>query len=150
MDAILQVVSTNGFVLEENNDDHELDPQIVFTAKNEGTYILRIFAFPAQPDTSIRCAGGETYIYRLTLTTRGFGDHTFPLAVSRGEPATVEVSGWNIPAAMKQLTVKAEAAGPISLWDPQLANTLQVLVCGPRTPQSLPGKSPGHGWIRRP
>jgi hypothetical protein len=128
MDAVLQVLSADGFVLEENNDDHELDPQLVFTAPKEDTYLVRTFAFPAVPDSGIRFAGGETYIYRLTLTTGGFGDHPFPLAVARGESATVEVCGWNIPAAAKRLTVKAEMTGPVTLWHRQLANTLPVLV----------------------
>jgi hypothetical protein len=128
MDAVLQVLSAAGFVLEENNDDHELDPQVVFTAPKEDTYLVRTFAFPEVPDASIRLAGGDTYIYRLTLTTGGFGDHAFPLAVARGAPANVEAFGWNIPAAAKKLTVKTEAAGPVTLWHPKLANTLPVLV----------------------
>ena len=50
MDAMLQVLSADGFVLEENNDFHGLDPQLAFTAKKDGTYIARVYAFPAQPD----------------------------------------------------------------------------------------------------
>lgn len=157
MDAILQVLSADGFVLEENHDDHGLDPQIVFTSPKEGTYILRIFAFPAQPDSGIRFAGGATYIYRLTLTTGGFADHAFPLAVSRGDSATVEVIGWNIPNDAKKMSVKPDVFGLLSLWHPQLANTLSVEVephpCiveaepnDPKTPQtvSLPATISGR------
>src|SRR5581483_10130568 len=50
MDAVLQVVSARGTVLEENNDYHELDPQLMFTAPADGTYVVRTFAFPAVPD----------------------------------------------------------------------------------------------------
>ncbi|HEY7153440.1 MAG TPA: PPC domain-containing protein [Gemmataceae bacterium] len=128
MDAILQLLSTDGFVMEENNDDRGLDPQIVFTAPKEGVYVLRTFAFPAQPDASIRFAGGATYIYRLTLTTGGFADHAFPLAVQRSDSATVEAVGWNIPAAAKKLPLKPDVLGPLTLWHPQLANTLPVVV----------------------
>jgi hypothetical protein len=128
MDGVLQLLSANGFVLEENNDDHGLDPQLTFTAPKEGAYIVRLFAFPAEPDASVRFAGGDTYIYRLTLTTGGFADHAFPLAVSRGSPAEIEVAGWNIPAAVKKLPVGTETAGPVTLRHPQLANTLSVLV----------------------
>ena len=81
MDGVLQVLSAEGFVLEENNDDRGLDPQVVFTAPKEGGYIVRTFAFPAQPSSGIRFAGGPTYIYRLTLTAGGFADYAFPLAV---------------------------------------------------------------------
>jgi hypothetical protein len=128
MDGILQLLSADGFVLEENNDDHGLDPQLVFTAPGDGAYVLRVFAFPSVPDASIRFAGGDTYIYRLTLTTGGFADHAFPLAVPRGVATEVAVLGWNIPIDAKTLPVSAELAGPITLWHRQLANTLPVLV----------------------
>ena len=48
------------------------------------------------PDSSIRFAGGEAFIYRLTLTTGGFLDHAFPLAVSKECPTQVTVIGPNI------------------------------------------------------
>lgn len=128
MDGVLQVLSADGFVLEENNDHHDLDPQLTFTAPKEDAYVVRVYAFPAEPDASIHLSGGEAYLYRLTLTTGGFGAHAFPLAVQRGKEATVEVIGWNIASAAKKLPVKAGATGPVTLWHPQLANTLPVLV----------------------
>ncbi len=129
MDAVLQILSSDGFVLEQNNDDHGLDPQVVFTAPKEDRYVVRLFAFPATPDSSIRFAGGETYIYRLTLTTGGFADHALPLAVSRADPGTVSVKGWNIPPDARQLTVQPEpAADTVVLWHPKLANTIPVLL----------------------
>lgn len=50
MDGILQLLSAEGFLLEENNDDHGLDRQLVFTAPKDGAYLLRVFAFPSGPD----------------------------------------------------------------------------------------------------
>src|SRR5262249_36007488 len=97
MDAVLQVASADGFVLDQNNDYHGLDPQLVFTAPADGTYVVRTFAFPAVPDSGIRFAGGETFIYRLTLTTGGFAEYAYPLAVPRADPGQVELVGWNIP-----------------------------------------------------
>ena len=105
MDALLQVLSADGFVLEHNHDYHGLDPQIVFPVPKDGTYIVRAFAFPASPDSSIRFAGGETFIYRLTLRTDGFADHAFPLAVTRSAPHSVRLKGWNIPDNAGKLTV---------------------------------------------
>ncbi len=129
MDAILQVLSADGFVLAQNNDDHGLDPQVVFAAPKEDSYVVRTFAFPAEPGSGIQFAGGETYVYRLTLTTGGFADHAFPLAVPRAAPGQVEVIGWNIPAGAKTLAVKPEpASDTISLWHPQFANTVSVRV----------------------
>ena len=45
------------------------------------TNVVRLFAFPSVPDASVRLAGGERFIYRLTLTTVGFAEHAWPLAV---------------------------------------------------------------------
>lgn len=101
MDAILQVVSTDGVVLAENHDDVQLDPRLAFTVTKAGAYIVRLFAFPAGPDTSIRFSGGDNYIYRLTLTTGPFVTHTVPLSAPLSNPGIVEVFGWNIPAKTK-------------------------------------------------
>jgi len=101
MDAILQVVSPDGIVLAENHDDLGLDPRLAFTATNAGTVIVRLFAFPAAPDTTIAFRGGENYVYRLTLTTGPFVTHAAPLAAPQSNPGTVEVSGWNIPPGTK-------------------------------------------------
>ena len=127
MDGVLQLLSADGFVLEENNDYHGLDPQLAFTPAKDDLYVVRIFAFPAEPDASIRFSGGENYIYRLTLTTGGFADHAFPLAVSRTAPGSVEIAGWNIPEAAKKLPVKVDG-NIVTLWHPQLANTVSVLI----------------------
>lgn len=101
MDAILQVATPDGIVLAENHDDLGLDPRLVFTAGKAGTYVVRLFAFPAAPDTTIAFRGGDDYVYRLTLTTGPFVTHTIPLAASRLEPGSVEVAGWNVPAGTK-------------------------------------------------
>src|SRR5205807_4906923 len=54
MDAVLQVLSADGFVLEQNNDYHGLDPQIAFAVPRDGRYLVRTFAFPAVPDASVK------------------------------------------------------------------------------------------------
>lgn len=99
MDAVLQVVSPEGSVLAQNDDDVGSDPRIIFEVPASGRYIVRLFAFPSKPDSSIRFAGGGDYVYRLTLTTGGFLDYAFPLAVGPKGPATLEAIGWNIPRA---------------------------------------------------
>jgi hypothetical protein len=129
MDAILQVLSADGFVLDQNNDYRGLDPQLVFVPPADGTYLIRTFAFPATPDSAIRFAGGADFVYRLTLTTGGFVDHPFPLAVSRSSPGPVELHGWGIPAAARQVAIKpADGMETASLAHPELANTAEVSV----------------------
>jgi hypothetical protein len=111
MDAVLQVVSPRGIVLAQNDDDIGRDPRIVFEVPSDGAYIVRLFAFPAKPDASIRFAGGGDYVYRLTLTTGGFIDYGFPLAVGPGGPKVVEAVGWNIPAGARRLPIPESDSG---------------------------------------
>lgn len=106
-DALLQIVSADGFVLAENNDRHGLDPQLICTAPRDGTYVVRTFGFPAVPDSAIRLAGADNFIYRLTLTTGGFVESAFPVAVNGAAPAAVDLLGWNIPPAAKSMKVPA-------------------------------------------
>jgi len=101
MDGVLQVVSPRGFVLEQNDDDRGFDPQLAFTAPKDGTFHVRVFAFPATPNSSIRLSGAPTYLYRLTLTTGPFLDHPYPLAVSHGSEQRVELHGWSFPVGVQ-------------------------------------------------
>ena len=105
MDAVLQVVSANGFVLAQNDDAVGRDPRIIFDAPTRGIYIVRLFAFPSTPDQRIRFAGGDAFIYRLTLTTGGFLEQVFPLAVSHDSPTQLTAIGPNIPESDRTLTV---------------------------------------------
>ena len=97
MDAILQVATADGTVLAENHDALGLDPRIVYTAANCGTYVVRLFAFSSTPNTRIAFQNGDNYIYRLTLTTGPFMTHAIPLTVSQAEPGTADAVGWNVP-----------------------------------------------------
>jgi hypothetical protein len=113
MDGVLQVVSAEGFVLAQDDDDRGFDPQIVFEVPADGRYTVRAFAFPATPDSTIGFAGGDAFIYRLTLTTGGFVDHYFPLAISaRSDAAPVEAFGWNLPDDARRPTVACESDSP--------------------------------------
>lgn len=127
MDAVLQVLSAEGFVLEQNHDYHDLDPQIVFQAPHEDRFLVRVFAFPSVANSAIRLAGGANFVYRLTLTTAGFVDYPFPLAVERTNPGVVELVGWNIPAELRTLPVPTSTDGDeAKLFHAQLANPVFV------------------------
>lgn len=108
MDAVLQVCDARGFVLLHNDDERGLDPMIVFHAPRDGQYLVRIFAFPSAPNSTIGFAGADSYVYRLTLTTEAMIDHTFPLAVERGKPGELVFHGWNLPADLRQTIAAAE------------------------------------------
>lgn len=125
IDAMLQIVTPEGIVLAENNDDLQLDPRLAFTVPRDGTYIARLFAFPSTPGTNIAYAGGANSVYRLMLTTGPVITHTLPLAAFQvsstpekpAEPVLVEVAGWNIPAGTRL---------PVVPWGGErLANSLE-------------------------
>ncbi len=107
MDAVLQIASAEGFLLAQADDSPGLDPRLVFTAPEAGDYYVRIFAFPETPNSSIRYAGGNDYLYRLTLTTGPYLHHTVPLAVGADKPASLSLMGWNLPAEDQTLNLKS-------------------------------------------
>ena len=107
MDAAMQILSPDGFILAENHDRFGLDPFIAFIAPNDGTYRIRVFAFPSTPDTAIRFSGADTYIYRLTITTGPYIDHVFPLSLQTGRPQVVQLKGWNLSKEFAALNMNA-------------------------------------------
>lgn len=108
MDGILQLLDSQGTLLAQNHDADGLDPRTAFPAPADGTYFVRLFAFPAQPDSSIRFFGSELCVYRLTLTNGPFLESTFPLAIETGKDATLTLSGWSLPAKPFSLSSKSE------------------------------------------
>ncbi|QEH35042.1 putative subtilase-type serine protease precursor [Aquisphaera giovannonii] len=129
MDGVLQVASADGFVLEQDDDAGGLDPRIVFRAPADGSYLVRLFAFPATPGSDIQFAGGSDYIYRLTLTTGGFLDHAFPLAVPPGGPSKVSAVGPNVPGSGPDSALDippGDRPERLTLSHPRLAGSVQV------------------------
>jgi hypothetical protein len=129
MDGLLQLLDANGFVVAENNDTHGLDPQVAWSVAKDGRYVVRVFAFPAMPDSSIRFFGSDACNYRLTITTGPLADHAFPSAVSLKDPNPIELRGWNIPDAAKKLVLKPDRLFD-RLWitSPGLANSVPIRV----------------------
>ncbi|WP_165246444.1 PPC domain-containing protein [Paludisphaera soli] len=162
MDAVLQVVSADGFVLAQNDDAVGRDPRIVFEAPAPGVYTVRLFAFPATPDSTIRFAGGDAYTYRLTLTTGGFIENAFPLAVSAESATAIRAVGPNIAETDSVLEIPAgDQSDRILLTHPSLAGDAEVRrVAGPAivevepndpaTPQALPDRGSVSGTIDPP
>lgn len=146
VDAVLQIVSPQGAVLEQNDDEREIDPFTTFVAPATGNYLVRVFGFPAAPDTQIALAGAESYVYRLTITAGGYLDAAFPLAVAKDAPTSIELVGWNLPEAAKKTTLAPPAnQSEIELFEPSLAESLllpvephAVLVEAERNPPDKP------------
>ena len=119
MDAILQLVSDTGGVVAQNHDTRGLDPELAFTAPADGTYAVRLFAFPSAPDSSIRHFGSPACVYRLTLTAGEFVDFATPFAVERNREATLTLQGWNLKERTAQLSKNEDRYG--------LANPVAIL-----------------------
>jgi hypothetical protein len=134
MDATLEITNEAGIVLAQNDDEAGLDPRLVFTAPARGVYGVRLFAFPSVPTAAIRLAGGEAYVYRLTLTTAGVLDYVFPLAIEAGQATSIELRGWNLPLERRTLTLSPpEAQASLDVFVPEIAGLARVRVEPHRT-----------------
>ena len=127
MDAVMQVVSADGFVITQNDDDRGNDPLIAYEVPESGTYYLRTFGFPATPNSTIRFSGGADWIYRITITTGPFVDHLQPLAVTAGVDTTAQAVGWNLPGTPIKIPALTEIGSTPYLVD-QSANDVPLEV----------------------
>lgn len=125
MDAVLQICSADGFVLAQNDDERGLDPQIAFVAPRDGSYVVRTFAFPLVPNSTIGFSGAANYIYRLTLTTGGFIDQVFPLSLQPDVSSDSLLFGWNLPAGVAIAQAATNGPGRLFASHPEFASSVQ-------------------------
>ncbi|MCA9011281.1 MAG: PPC domain-containing protein [Planctomycetaceae bacterium] len=130
MDAILQISDARGIVLEQNDDDLGFDPRLSFTAPNDGTWYVRTFAFPANPNSTINFAGGADYVYRLTLTTAAVVEHTEPLVrFDQQDESSLTIFGWNIEATTVSLKrEQAQLTEPYAVAYPVRSSSIPSIV----------------------
>lgn len=130
MDGVLQLVSGGGFVLEQVDDSPDLDPTLKYEAPADGRYLVRVFAFPAKPDSSIALAGGPSFVYRLTMTAAGYLEQAIPLALESGKGTSVRPLGRNLPSDLGCLRVDQmeEDVERARAWHPRLAGDLLLPV----------------------
>lgn len=128
MDAVLQIVSPKGFVLEQNDDGPGYDPLATCAAPVDGTYYVRVFAFPTEPNTNVALHGGPDYVYRLTLSNGPYAAYAGPYAVQRGVSTPVKIFGWNLPAPPLEVPVSGVEGEIFSLVKDDLANVVPLRV----------------------
>ncbi len=68
IDMVLQICDEHGRVLKHRDDGVGLDPTIDYVASQDGIYVIRVFGFPATPNSTIGFSGGDRMVYRLTVT----------------------------------------------------------------------------------
>jgi len=125
VDMVMQVLDADGTVVQQNDDDHGFDPLLTVTAPADGVWLIRVFGFPAKPNSTIGFAGGSDYRYRLTLTVGPFANHAVPSVVAE-DSESVQLVGWNLTAASGQPVPVSRLAGD-TLGLPDVANTVPVL-----------------------
>lgn len=128
MDGLVQVADAQGFVLIQNDDARGFDPRLAFTAPREDRYYVRVFAFPAAPDSSIRFSGAATYVYRLTLTTGPVVTRWSPPALTSGAATTVRGYGWNSPADGTPIELPALTPGFAAVQRPEFVGLAPIQV----------------------
>jgi hypothetical protein len=103
VDATLQLLTVDGQILAQNLDYRGLDPQVVWTADQDIDVVLRVFGFPAAPDSTITLGGGDKFLYRLNVTTGAAIEAIEPLAWTLDQPQRYSRRGWNLPASEEPL-----------------------------------------------
>ena len=128
MDGIIQIASDKGFVLAQNDDGPNLDPYIVFDVPQDGTYLIRVFAFPEVATSSISYAGAANFVYRLDATTSGYLDHTIPLVVAKNGSTDVRLNGWNLAKDKLAQKVSAGDGDAVVIAEPGNGRSLSLPV----------------------
>jgi len=103
-DGVLQITDAAGFVLQQTHDERGFDPLLEFAVPRDGDYVVRLFGIASVPNSSIKFAGAEDAVYRLTMTSEPFVEAAWPAvsaAPSGDASATateLQLRGWNVPA----------------------------------------------------
>lgn len=138
MDAVLQLLDENGTVVDQNNDRHGLDPRISFKVPADGIYHLRLFAFPATPNSTIKLSAAANHVYRLTCTTGPMADFTLPAVVNPSTDKTLEVRGQNIDNDQRNISLPSGDGDTIMLTE-SFALPLEVATVSHKNLVETPG-----------
>jgi len=90
--AVLRLHDANGNEVAYNDDFRfHPDPVLYYEVPADGEYVLSI--------NEALFRGRESFTYRLTVAESPFVTSIFPLGGRVGEPATIEMDGWNLEKA---------------------------------------------------
>lgn len=106
MDAVLQLTDLDGNVLAQLDDVRGLDPQIVYTSKSDQDVIVRTFAFPETPNSTVGFGGSASFIYVLDVTTDAYLDHVADVG------GTMIPFGYNLPDPCPVVASPATSIAP--------------------------------------
>ena len=103
LDAQLEIVDQSGKRLAANGDYFDNDSLIVFTAPADGKYRVRIH--------DAAYGGLQTYVYRLTLSSKPHVLSVYPLGGQRGQSTSFELTGVNVPAEAQRIAIPTGPPG---------------------------------------
>jgi len=90
--AVLKLYDASGREVAYNDDFRfDPDPVLYFEVPADGEYVLTI--------TDALFRGRESFTYRITIGELPFVTSIFPLGGRAGEPAQIEMDGWNLEKA---------------------------------------------------
>lgn len=124
MDACLQLLDTRGNLLAQNLDALGLDPQLQYQSPRDERVVVRVFAFPETPDSTIGYAGGDQFLYRLKCQS-GHVNEGEPMLVADAT-AIAEPCDRSMPLPLSGSTVTGPRAWVGSLETPNDEDVLQL------------------------
>jgi hypothetical protein len=159
-DPLIRVLDAGGKELAASDDYYFADPLLSHRFESAGEYFVEV--------RDARYDGDPRWVYALTITTRPYASHVYPLAVRPGQTVEVEPVG---PARLvhpkAKLTVPADAPPGVRLVQPEVAgqrtNPVAVLVSplpqvieqepndnpAQATPLAVPGCANGRIGVKR-
>ncbi len=147
MDATLILCDQAGNELDRDRNNRDRNAVVSFTAPQGGSYFLRVADFTY--------GGGESYPYRLSLTTAPRLEFVFPPAGQPGTTGNFTLYGYNLPGSAPEKRVLAGN---------RLLESLEVQInlppggggthrFGPAHPAFMPHvpyRLPGNGLLSNP
>lgn len=71
LDAVLRLVTTNGYQIEWNHDFASFDPRVVWQSPYEQDVVLQVFGFAYPAGSEIVLSGGNGGVYQLAISVEG-------------------------------------------------------------------------------
>lgn len=134
MDPALQLVDEHGTKLALNHDGRSLDSLLAWRIEKAGTYILQLVAWAYPPKADVRLTGGESAVYRLTVTAGPYARYAIPSGIQRGHKAALRLFGWNLGATGEAIIHQIDTShlnprqNDLFVTAPGLANALCISV----------------------
>ncbi len=113
---LLEIVDEKGLVLAEQprRPGFGQDAAVRFVAPADGRYAVRV--------RDARNAGGQSNVYRLTITAGPVVDRVFPLGGRRGTTLKLELVGQSVPGS-REIAIPADAP---AMWNLNIASANAV------------------------